>query len=403
MKTYEQRIKDPEFLASVEKLSHYWPDYVIKAYSEKNNSGLDSMILSALNSWRSMIANSETNFTLSNLKYEVCFNGRSYHGYDDAFDPVGYTWYDLIPPEQMKLVDQYAQECARTKKPIRYIVQISTQDQTGSVYLSTVIWPIIEKNEVIGFMTQSTDITEQKNAETRLIQTSQMAAMGEILGAIVHEINNPMAVIHAAATMSHTKLEKNKTQDPALLKNISRIIQSAERVTKTIHTIKNLFRPHGSNGNVFSIQDSFQEIQTICTERFKIASVNLTFDIPLDACLSPGDINSFTHCLLNLTNNAFDAIHNTEASWVKISLESNKNGSIVRITDSGQMPEEVKTKIFKTSFTTKPRDKGTGLGLGLCQRIIHDMGGKIYLDPASETTSFVIELPKAESEQSNAA
>lgn len=98
--------------------------------------------------------------------------------------------------------------------------------------------------------------------------------------------------------------------------------------------------------------------------------------------------------LLNLLNNAFDAIELLPEKWIKLDAMKMEDTIVIHVTDSGHgIPEEEREKIFQPFYTTKPIGKGTGLGLSLSRKIVQDHKGTLTLDTNSAHTRFVIKIP----------
>ncbi len=98
--------------------------------------------------------------------------------------------------------------------------------------------------------------------------------------------------------------------------------------------------------------------------------------------------------ILNLLNNAYDAIQKDTDKWITVET-SNKAGLVfLSVTDSGAIiPDEVKAKMMQPFFTTKEIGKGTGLGLSISKGIVESHGGILAIDNSKVNTSFVIQLP----------
>ena len=98
--------------------------------------------------------------------------------------------------------------------------------------------------------------------------------------------------------------------------------------------------------------------------------------------------------LLNLFNNSFDAIENSDTKWIKHEVVYLENFARLEISDSGSgIQKALADKIMQPFFTTKPIGKGTGLGLSISRSIIEEHGGKFFLDETCPNTKFIIELP----------
>lgn len=128
----------------------------------------------------------------------------------------------------------------------------------------------------------------------------------------------------------------------------------------------------------------------------KISDISFTLHSP------PGPIpfycNSIeiSQVLLNLLNNAIDAIENTQKKEIHLTVEKDASTLIISIEDSGHIDPQHIPQIMEPFFTTKSIGKGTGLGLSISKSIVESHGGRLFLDMSSITTKFVIELPYSE-------
>ena len=108
--------------------------------------------------------------------------------------------------------------------------------------------------------------------------------------------------------------------------------------------------------------------------------------------------------ILNLLNNAFDAIENKDEKWVEVQTLQNKNWVEIRVSDCGHgIPKEIQDKILQPFFTTKEVGKGTGLGLSISKGIIESHGGDLTIDNEAKNTTFVARIPLEEASVLNAA
>ena len=98
--------------------------------------------------------------------------------------------------------------------------------------------------------------------------------------------------------------------------------------------------------------------------------------------------------ILNLLNNAIDAIELNETKWVKIDFLKKETSIIISVTDSGKgIPDDIVEKIMQPFYSTKETGKGTGLGLSISKGIIENHKGTLTYDGSIGNTRFLIELP----------
>jgi signal transduction histidine kinase/integral membrane sensor domain MASE1 len=256
---------------------------------------------------------------------------------------------------------------------------------------------LLKSKEAQRFIFLSRDITDRKDNEIKLSQSSKMASLGEMAGAMGHEINNPLAIIVGKSEKIKRQLDSSK--DQALVAEIDKIKDTALRIANIIKGLRNFSRNADADPFVkTNLKEVVEDTLSLCRERFKNTSVELRSELISDVtceCRSA----QISQVILNLLNNAYDAVQDLSEKWVQIDLTSPNSTSVqIRVTDSGDgIPREVARKLMEPFFTTKEVGKGVGLGLSISYALIKDHGGNLMLDETSKKTSFVINLPSKQS------
>ncbi len=241
------------------------------------------------------------------------------------------------------------------------------------------------------------DITDVRENELKLLQSARMATLGEMAGGIAHEVNNPLAIIHGRARQVLRSLERGLVDTEKLKADIGKIEMTADRIAKIIRGLRTFSRD--SSGDPMSresVKSMVLEVLDLARERFKNHEVDLQVNIHEEVhvlCRS----QQFGQVLLNLVNNAHDAVLSLTERWVRIEVE--KVGGVARISvvDSGSgIDAPVAMKMMNPFFTTKEVGKGTGLGLSISKGIAEDHGGRLVYDSTAPHTTFIFELPIAE-------
>ncbi len=243
---------------------------------------------------------------------------------------------------------------------------------------------------------------QRSNAE----YNSRLATLGEMAGGIAHEINNPLAVIQIAASMIGRVLKSSKPENrEATFAEIEakseKIIQTTQRISKIIQGLQTFSRQGDRDPMVpVNFEHAMENSLELCRERFKKNGVLLDMD-PIPQCILRAREVQISQVLLNLMNNAFDAIQNNEGEKIiSLSFKDEPDFLAIQIQDNGHgVPDEIAQKIFQPFFTTKEVGKGTGLGLSISKGIIDDHGGTLKHLRIDEKTTFEIRLPKFKSNQ----
>lgn len=229
---------------------------------------------------------------------------------------------------------------------------------------------------------------ESQLEEERLknFHNHKLAVMGEMAGGIGHEINNPLAIIQGTNRIILKLTEK----DP--LKNQQKIIDSTvkikgvvERITKIIRNLRDMSRDTSDDPmekvQLSEILDYTMEISNLKKANSEVqCNMIVDQDLSIESLFTFGRKIEIEQVLINIINNAFDAVEDSEVKEVDVLVSADKDSIFIDIKDSGPgITEEVKDKIFQPFFTTKDVGKGTGMGLSISSRIIRNNGGDLIV------------------------
>lgn len=257
---------------------------------------------------------------------------------------------------------------------------------------------------------------DKKDLGNQLIRATQLAEVGEMAAGFAHEINNPLQIIkseHALMASIFEDLYENKKIDPKdeeileLADSLSQIALQVSRCSDITRAILKFGRKNETRVQLLYPGEQIPEILKMIEQRAGVEGIAVFQSIPEELPGFMGDASQFQQVMLNLFNNAIDAImeRHPDAGGrldVRAFLKDDKWIEI-RVTDNGAgiQPEHIE-KVFSPFFTTKPVGKGTGLGLSVCYGIIESFAGTMDVTSrVNDGTTFIITLPKAETETQN--
>lgn len=250
---------------------------------------------------------------------------------------------------------------------------------------------------------QLTDAIERRHMDAlmseqqaSMVAASKMSELGKMAGGIAHEINTPLALIGISAEQIRAGLENPNPDFPKLIEKAIRIDQTTERIARIVHGLKIFSREDGQTTFAdVKIADLVQDTMSLCGEKFRSHHVRLDLEMPPDIEIR-GRFTQLSQVLLNLLNNAFDAIINSyEKPWIRVEVRDIGSYVEIAVVDCGPgIDQKTQEKLFQPFFTTKELGKGTGLGLSISLGIVKTHRGVLRLDQKSPNTRFVIELPK---------
>ena len=263
-----------------------------------------------------------------------------------------------------------------------------------------------ERGNVIRVVGTAVDITERKQMEAQieankvqLVASARLSALGMMAGGVAHEINNPLGIIHALASDLRDMVEEEGAAPPEIVaRNSARIRETADRIAQIVRSLRQISR-EGSHDQLHptNVSKVVEATLAICRERFRANAVNLLLPQAIPKLSVPCREVQIEQILLNLLQNAFDAVAEQPGErWVRLNIHSSDDSVVFSVTDSGPgIPQELRPHIMEPFFTTKPIGKGTGLGLSLSKSIAEEHGGKLEYSEDQGHTRFSLVLPLA--------
>jgi two-component system NtrC family sensor kinase len=233
---------------------------------------------------------------------------------------------------------------------------------------------------------QSKDIYQQ------ILQSEKMAALGQTISGVAHELNNPLATI-----LSWAERLSEKSLDDTSKRGVSVILSEAERAARIVRNLLTFARKRQSTRNIIDVNRLVEETMALRGYE-QMPTLTAVTDFAPDVPRVFADAHQIQQVLLNLLINAEQAMMTANGRGtltVRTRTDSEGEIAVIEVADDGPgVPSEVQTRIFDPFFTTKEVGKGTGLGLTVAYAIIQEHGGRIRVSPtAGGGATFAVELP----------
>lgn len=246
----------------------------------------------------------------------------------------------------------------------------------------------------------SIDLTERELVEARMAeqrealhQGEKLAALGELLAGVAHELNNPLSVV-----VGQSLLLRETIDEPAVIERLDRIGRAADRCVRIVKTFLSMARRRPRRSERVDVNALVRDAVEVAGDALRSSGVRVQLRLASSMPAIDADPDQLAQVLTNLVFNAEMALREAgEDRQLIIATEAREEGRqvaiIVRDTGPG-IPEELRRRVFEPFFTTRGVGGGTGIGLAFCHRVVDAHGGGIRLDHApGGGAMFTVVLP----------
>lgn len=362
--------------------------------------------------FRSLIENSTDVILITNADGTVAYTSPSYKlilGYENH--ETNHI-FDYIHPDYMETaIAKFAQLFETSDEAVH--TEVCVQHKNGNWrFVEAVGSNLLDNPAVSGIVVNFHDVTERKQAEDevheknrilqeameqlkssqeQLLQSAKLAAVGELISGISHELKNPLAAISMAAEILDSNIDDEKSK-----KHVQIVSNHVQRAVSIVDNLLSFARKYEPNRNYVSINDAIQSTIELLSYELMRDKIEVVAELDTDIPHTMADFNQLQHVFLNILGNAEQAMHEAHGQGnLVIRTQEYQETIQITIADDGPgIPEIIKERIFEPFFTTKKVGKGTGLGLSICYGIIEQHNGTIHVESKEgEGSTFTIELP----------
>jgi len=229
-----------------------------------------------------------------------------------------------------------------------------------------------------------------RRTQEQLLQSEKMAAVGQLISGVAHELNNPLTAILGYGQL----LASTEMVSPQGVAYVEKLYKQAQRSHRIVHNLLSFARQHKPERLPVDLNQILEDTLALREYDLRANNVKVHRQLAKDLPQTSGDSHQLQQVFLNILNNALDAVFEMPTCgelWVRTSREGNRLA--VEFVDNGPGVKDV-AKIFDPFYTTKPVGKGTGLGLSICYGIVTEHGGEVLVRNAPPRGAcFTILLP----------
>ena len=229
-----------------------------------------------------------------------------------------------------------------------------------------------------------------RRTQEQLLHSEKMAAVGQLISGVAHELNNPLTAILGYSQLL-TSSGQLSTQG---MEYSDKLYKQAQRTHRIVQNLLSFARQHKPERIAVQLNQILEDTLALRDYDLRMSNIRVHFSLAPDLPATAADPHQLQQVFLNIVNNAVDAILEDSKDgdlWVR--TEAKGDSLVVEFTDNGPGVKDA-SRVFDPFYTTKPVGKGTGLGLSICYGIITEHGGSIRVrNLQPKGASFTIELP----------
>jgi len=251
-----------------------------------------------------------------------------------------------------------------------------------------------ENNKIEGVVLSGRDVTDLKRLEEQLIQAEKLAAMGQMLAGVAHELNNPLTAILGVTEL----LRERAGLDEPMKRQLDLTHRQARRAARIVQNLLEFSRPASPQKKPVDLNSIIERTLQLHEHSLRRNQVAVDFSPCKDLPIVVGDANQLIQVMLNLITNAEQAIREVrESGRIRIRLAPVGGTVAITVQDDGVgIQPESAARLFDPFYTTKRPGGGTGLGLSICLSIVKEHGGNIEAESLpGGGSAFKVYLPIA--------
>lgn len=318
-------------------------------------------------------------------------NRRCYESGYANDDLLGRALRDFIPSNRRTQFDQSFENALRGIASENIELPVLRGNRSTGQFSITISPMRDEEGHVNSIVAVLTDITDAAVLQAQLRHSEKMAAVGQLVAGVAHEINNPLAAIVGYSDL----LLENASVPEEAKEELRIVLKEAERTKEIVQNLLRFARQMPARREDMDVHTVLRQVLQLRAYGNAAEEIEIIEDFDRSIPHIFGDAHQLQQVFLNILNNAYDAIRESPRIG-RIGVRTRQRGDRVEIVlqDNGVGVSDTE-RIFEPFYTTKDVGKGTGLGLSICYGIVREHGGDVTCENNlnGEGCTFVVQLP----------
>ncbi len=340
---------------------------------------------------KSAVENTNEAFVTIDENHKVLFFNKAAEkifGYSRE-EVLGHDLDEIMSPNcssgHRQAVERYLK--ASVPRRVGHGTEIAATRKNGETFPASISFSVSQVEGKIYFTGIVRDLTETKALQERILRSERLAALGQVVAEITHEIKNPLMMIGGFARQLI-----RKTKDDKSLKKLNIIMNEVSRLEALLRELREFYLPGALKTEKIDIVRLLRRVYDLVKDDCEGKNIRIELKAEKKPVMIKGDRGKLEQLFLNLVKNATEAMK----SGGNLSVESKLSGNLVEITisdDGCGIPRDYQEKVFSPFFTTKRQ--GSGLGLSISKNIIENQEGSSLTLKSEEGkgTNFRVTMP----------